>query len=165
MDLRDDLKPTIKNEFVTPENVNLLFKKYNVPQEFDLLSIDVDSHDYWIWKALKGYKPRVVVIEYNPAIPVTEAKVLNPDPKTLENYPESYGAGLLALSQLGKSKGYTLIACDSKGVNAFFIRNDLINDKFVIKDIEDVYRPPGYGHKINGIYVGFASNDEAMVWV
>jgi len=167
MDTNDFLPPvkTVKKEFVTPENVNLLFKKYNVPQEFDLLSIDVDSYDYWIWKALEGYSPRVVVIEYDSAIPVTEAKVVNPDPEILKKYPGSSGASLLALSKLGKSKGYTLVVCDNSGINSFFTRNDLIEDKFVIKDIKDIYRSPHFGPKVNGIYIVNAPNDEAMIKV
>lgn len=55
----------IKKEFITTENINSLFRKYNIPKEFDLLSIDIDYNTYWVWKALKGYNPRVVVIEYN----------------------------------------------------------------------------------------------------
>lgn len=31
---------------VTSENINNLFSQNNVPNEFDLLSIDIDSHDY-----------------------------------------------------------------------------------------------------------------------
>jgi len=165
MDLGDDLPPTIKKEYVTPENVNLLFKKYNVPQEFDLLSIDVDSYDYWIWKALEGYRPRTVVIEYNSAIPATESIVINPDPKILKKYPESFGAGLLALSKLGKSKGYTLVACDSNGINSFFVRTDLLKDNFVIRDIKAIYCPPHYGPKVNGKYVWNVPNKEAMLQV
>ncbi len=67
----------IKKEFITAENINDLFKKYNVPEEFDLLSIDIDYNTYWVWKALEGYKPRVVVIEYNSSIPPTESKAVN----------------------------------------------------------------------------------------
>lgn len=56
--------PGIRREFISAENINELFAKYGVPEEFDLLSIDVDGNDYWIWKALRDvYRPRVVVIE------------------------------------------------------------------------------------------------------
>jgi hypothetical protein len=54
-------------EWVTPQNVNEKFDKYNVPEEFDFLSIDIDSNDYWVWKNLDDkYRPRVVSCEFNP---------------------------------------------------------------------------------------------------
>ncbi|MGI0060808.1 MAG: class I SAM-dependent methyltransferase, partial [Nitrosotalea sp.] len=62
MDGGDCNTPFIKKEFITAENVNSLFEKYKVPDEFDLLSIDIDGNDYWVWKALdKHYRPRVMV--------------------------------------------------------------------------------------------------------
>ena len=168
MDSSESVPNPIKTEFVTAENINALFEKYGVPEKFDLLSIDVDSHDYWIWKALDKYNPRVVIIEYNSAIPVTEPKVLNPDPKILEKYTNSYrggGAGLLSLDKLGKSKGYTLVACEDKGINAFFVRDDLIKNEFIVKNIEDIYRPPSCGPKVNGIFTGYNLENEATVLV
>lgn len=45
-------------------NINDLFAKYEVPLEFDLLSIDVDYDDFWVWKAIDvKFRPRVVIIE------------------------------------------------------------------------------------------------------
>ena len=59
----------IKKEHVIAENVNNILEKYNVPKEIDLLSIDIDFNDYWVWKAITVTKPRVVVIEYNSTFP------------------------------------------------------------------------------------------------
>jgi hypothetical protein len=51
---------------VKPVNVNELFIKYGIKNEFDFLSIDIDSNDYWVWKALDNkYRPRVVSVEFN----------------------------------------------------------------------------------------------------
>jgi len=47
------------HSFVTAENINHLFDSANVPSEVDLVSIDIDGMDYWVWKALT-YIPRVV---------------------------------------------------------------------------------------------------------
>ena len=56
---------TVLNEMVSRENIAGLFRRANVPVEFDLLSIDIDGNDYWVWEALRAYRPRLVVIEYN----------------------------------------------------------------------------------------------------
>lgn len=137
----------IKKEFITAENVNDLFKKYNVPKEFDLLSIDIDSNDYWVWKAIKGYSPRVVVVEYNSSILPTKSKTIKYDPNQVWDGTNYFGASLLALVKLGKLKGYTLIGCNNWGVNAFFIRNDLVKNNFEIKNIKEIYKSPKYlGH-------------------
>lgn len=134
----------IKKEFITAENINSLLKKYKVPKEFDLLSIDIDYNDYWVWKAINGYSPRVVVIEYNSSFSPLESKTVKYNPKAVWDGTSYFGASLLALAKLGKSKGYTLVCCESRGVNAFFVRNDLIGNNFVLKSIEETYKPPRY---------------------
>ncbi len=143
MDAGGDGK-AIKREFITAENVQGLFRGYGVPREFDLLSIDIDLNDYWVWKAITYYHPRVVVIEYNSTIPPTESKTVSYDPAASWDHTNYMGASLLALKKLGEEKGYTLLAGDSMGVNAFFVRDDLILNRFVVRPIEEIYRPPKY---------------------
>lgn len=165
MDCGDRISPSTKKETVTAENINTLFKKYKVPTEFDLLSIDIDFNDYWVWKAIDSYYPRVVVIEYNSSIPPTESKTVEYDPNAQWDGTNYFGASLCALTKLGKSKGYTLIGCDSVGVNAFFVKNDLIKENFQITSIEEIYKPPRYGKKINGRYIGHPKSHRSMIHV
>jgi hypothetical protein len=43
-----------------------VLKMYNVPEELDFLSGDMDSHDYFVMdNILTHYRPRVVTTEYN----------------------------------------------------------------------------------------------------
>ena len=163
MDQGKNLPPSIKKESVTAENVNSLFKKYKVPKEFDLLSIDIDSNDYWVWKAIGEYSPRVVVIEYNASIPPAESKAIKYDPMAHWDGTNYFGASLLALANLGQTKGYTLIGCDSRGIDAFFIKNGLIKNNFVIKSVKETYRPPRYGKKINGKHIGHPLSNKLMI--
>jgi len=116
--------------FITAENVEKLFAAHGVPIEFDVLSIDIDYNDYHVWKALKSYKPRVVVIEYNSMFPPGIEWVAKYRPDAVWDGTSKYGASLSALESLGREKGYTLVGCDLDGVNAFFVRNDLVQDKF-----------------------------------
>jgi len=165
MDGGENLPNSIKREFITAENINDLFKKYEVPKEFDLLSIDIDFNDYFVWKAIKDYNPRVVIIEYNSSIPPTESKVIRYEAKRRSDGTNYFGASLLALSKLGKTKGYTLVACDSKGINAFFIRDDLILNQFEVKNVQKTFRAPKYGFKINGKYIGNPPSNESMITI
>jgi hypothetical protein len=56
--------PRCVQAVVTAENVNRLLEENGLTGEIDLLSIDVDGNDYWIWKAIDVVTPRVVVVEY-----------------------------------------------------------------------------------------------------
>lgn len=151
----------IKIEKVTAENIQNLFEKYKVPKNFDLLSIDIDFNDYWVWNAIIDYSPRAVVIEYNPSIPYTESRVVPYDPEGKWDGSNYYGASLLALKNLGLEKGYTLVGCDNNGVNAFFCKSDLISG-FRIKDIQDLYRPPKYGKIISNTHIGHTPSEKKI---
>jgi hypothetical protein len=163
MDGVDNINPLIKKEFVTAENINKLFRKYNVPKNFDLLSIDIDYNDYWVWKAIEGYSPRVVVIEYNSTIPPDESLVVEYKPDALWDGTNYFGASLLALYRLGKSKGYTLVGCDNHGVNSFFIKDDIIKGKIKKKSVGELFRPPKFGKIINKQCIGHGFSPKKMI--
>jgi len=126
-------KLTIRRVFITAENIETVFKEVNVPREFDVLSIDIDGNDYWVWKAIRNYSPRVVIIEYcsgfSPSIQWVmkyNPTYFNPGINVLAS-----GASLKSMELLGKEKGYSLVGCDFTGTNAFFVRDDLVNQKFL----------------------------------
>ncbi len=113
--------PAVIKQWITAENVNEVLKKYNVPEKPDLISIDIDGMDYWIWKAMT-YKPRVVIIEYNQN---REEGVWNYDQdyaigrEPIPGFYLEYGAAKEALAELGGEKGYKLYYANSD--NLFFI--------------------------------------------
>lgn len=136
----------VHQEFITAENINALFQKYGVPKSFDLLSIDIDGNDYWVWKAITKHRPRVVIMEYNASVPPSESRAIPYDPNFRWSRTDYFGASLLALKKLGEQKGYTLVTCDSRGVNAFFVEDRLVKERFMPRDIEQIYRSPAYGN-------------------
>lgn len=81
-----------------------LLAKTPIPKSFDLLSIDIDGNDWYIWDSLLEYRPRVVVVEFNPTIANDVAFVQDRDPRL------NQGCSLLALCDLAARKGYELAA-------------------------------------------------------
>jgi hypothetical protein len=130
-------------EFITPSNINSLFEKYKVPEEFDLLSIDIDFNDFYIWKSIdEKYKPNIVVIEYNAEHAPPKSLVVQYEDDRMWDYTKYYGASLVAINHIAKQKGYTLIYCDSEGVNSFFVRNDLIDKLEInIPTLHEIFVP------------------------
>jgi len=114
----------IINSVLTVENVNAVFK--DVPRIIDLLSVDVDGIDFWLWKALE-IESRVTVIEYNASFgdSLSVTVPYKPDFDRMTIHPLYHGASLMALTRLAKAKGMKLVGCESTGLNAFFARRDL----------------------------------------
>jgi hypothetical protein len=139
-----DQRLIVLETFITAENIEDLFRQGKVPEEFDLLVIDIDRNDYHVWEKIAHYRPRVVTIEYNSGIPPTMSWVVPYDPKAFgwTGFGTGNGASLKALEELGTRKGYSLVGCDLCGVNAFFVRNDLLDDRFAAPyTAENHYEP------------------------
>lgn len=130
---------------VTAENINDQDYLFRAGRGVDLLSIDIDGNDYWVWKALTVVQPRVVIIEYNATWRPPMSITIPYDVGYAWNGTNYFGASLEALTALGRSKGYTLVGCCVAGVNAFFVRNDLVGDQFLGPfTAEEHYEPPRY---------------------
>jgi hypothetical protein len=119
--------PAFVHAWVEMENVNELITSNGFQGEIDLLSIDLDGNDYWIWKAIDSIQPRVVVIECHNIWPADKAVTIpyKRDFNKFDLHPDYSGASLGALVKLGKAKGYRLVGCNHYGFNAFFIRNGI----------------------------------------
>jgi hypothetical protein len=131
--------------WITRDNVNAIIKDAGFSGEIDLFSIDIDGNDYWIWAAIDVVKPRVAVIEYNAFFGSERSISVKYDPnfERSEKHPSGWyiGASLKALAKLGEQKGYALIGCESNGVNAFFVRKDLIKNRFIQMSPIDAFYP------------------------
>lgn len=127
--------PTFVDTWITRDNVNEIMVSQGFGGEIDLLSLDLDGVDYWIWKALTACSPRVVVLEYQ--------DILGPERSWTVPYSDSFsgaefgltgpmpnfaGASLSAFIKLGREKGYRFVGVNRLGFNAFFVREDLGRD-------------------------------------
>ncbi|WP_051424312.1 hypothetical protein [Aphanizomenon flos-aquae] len=63
------MPPTVNHAWFTAENVNQILSDAGVSGEIDLLSLDIDGMDYWVWKAIKVIQPRVCLFETHNVIP------------------------------------------------------------------------------------------------
>jgi hypothetical protein len=114
----------------TNNNVNKVLKEMNVPKEFDFLSIDIDSIEYWILNILE-YSPKVICVEINPRIYPLDMiyhirdENLSKEEKCILNPPQNV-TGFGPIYSVCKERGYHLIGCSN--LNLFFLRNDLIKE-------------------------------------
>jgi hypothetical protein len=121
--------PVFKNAWVSAENVNDLLVKSGISGPIDLLSLDMDGVDYWIWKAITVIQPRVVVCETHNIIPADKALTVPYKSDFVAENEYFRSVSLAAMCKLGKEKGYRLVGTHRFGFNAFFMQNG-VGDKF-----------------------------------
>lgn len=120
------------NAWIDINNVNKIISQHITEREIDLLSIDIDGFDYWLWNAIDCIEPRVVIMEYNASLGLKSLTVPYNARFNVADYAHPpkhsywyHGASLKALYKLGLKKNYVLVGTDVNGVNCFFIRKDL----------------------------------------
>jgi hypothetical protein len=100
-------KNVLLNAFVGFSKVDcldVLLSRCEIPKKFDLLSIDIDGNDYYVWEALEEYRPNLVMIEFNPTFSNSVLFVQKKDHETRQ------GSSPASLVELAQRKGYELIA-------------------------------------------------------
>lgn len=106
-------------------SLEYFLSKTPIPRQFDLLSIDIDGNDWHVWSSIQKYRPRVVVVEFNPSIPNDVVFIQE------RNFSINQGCSLAALVRLGRDKNYELVSATD--FNAVFVVNEEFS-KFGIKD-------------------------------
>lgn len=132
----EDLKPKCFQSFITPENVNELFRENDVPKTFGVLNLDIDGYDYFVLDALlQEYSPVIIISEINEKIP--------PPIKFTVLYDESYqwgcndffGMSLEKLNEICAKHGYVIAHLECN--NAFLVKKELFNGE--IKSVRQIY--------------------------
>jgi hypothetical protein len=121
--------PKVVHAWIDRETVNDLIAANGFVGEIDLLSIDLDGVDYWIWEAIETIQPRVVVAETQ-CIWGAERSLSVPyrrdfNAPLIQGFGVYSGASLPAFVRLGRRKGYRLVGAQALGFNAFFVRQDI----------------------------------------
>ena len=121
----------LKEIFINLENTRSVFDESFDTQIIDLLSIDVDSNDYYLCQSLlKLCRPRVVVLEYNATFPPPIEWEVEYFVDRRWNGTDHYGASLKSYELMMRRSGYLLVGCNMSGVNAFFVRDDIFGEYF-----------------------------------
>jgi hypothetical protein len=138
--------PVFVCDWITRENVNALVSGAGFTGEVDLLSIDVDGNDYWIWEALDCVDPRLVVIETHtehgtddfiaPYDPAFDWRTLPPGSRV--------GASPVAMTRLAGERGYRPVGANLYGFNVVYARRDLIPDVLPVVEIDELFRHGSY---------------------
>lgn len=150
------------NAFVSFEgeySLDTIFAQTPLPRTFDLFSLDIDGNEYHLWDSLAHYRPRVMLVEFNPSIPDDVVFIQPRDMGVFQ------GSSLRALVELGKRKGYELVTTNE--VNAFFVLKELF-PKFGILDnsIETLHTDHRYETKLFQLYDGTLriSGYDRLLW-
>jgi hypothetical protein len=116
--------PRTRHAFVTRENVNDLIKDAGLEGQVDVLSIDVDGNDHWIWEAIECVAPSIVIIETH-----TEYRLHDISAPYVPQFDwrdtrhgEPVGASPVAMTALAGRLGYRLVGGNRYGFNAFYVQ-------------------------------------------
>ena len=111
------------NCVVTPANVCALLRAYDIEREFGVLSLDIDSYDYWVLDAaLAEFRPRVVVTEINEKIPPPVKFVVSYDPAFQMTH-HFFGYSIGSLAGLAARHDYAILEVEYN--NAFLAPREL----------------------------------------
>lgn len=156
----DSARVRVIQAAVRPDNVETLFASAGVPVEPDVLSIDIDGNDWWVWREIRAYRPRVVVVEYNANLDTSPTVTLTKPYLEDSTWDETawFGASLGAYEMLARAKGYSLVHTETHGVNAFFVRDDLLGP---FRDID----PPRRAANYDGRGARLPGDVATMPWV
>jgi len=142
--------PKVVQAFVTRENVNELVRGAGFKGDIDLLSIDVDGNDYWLWQALNCVSPRFVVVEAHTELGF-EDYVMPYEPGfdwRLAPAGTRIGASPAAFKRLAGELGYRLVGSNLYGFNLCFARNDIGSETLPPIELDTLFRHGSYNRTV-----------------
>jgi len=117
----------LKKVIFWPDNIVDLFERFGVKKNFDFLSEDSDSYDFFMTEAIleAGFSPRVIMMEYNANFQLDEARSIIPPAKGESwlrwDWTTYQGCSLLALKLLLERFKYSVVWCNK--VNCLAVKD------------------------------------------
>jgi hypothetical protein len=149
--LRHTPEVRVVHEMVDPATVEEAVERWGVPRELEVLSIDVDGADYYVWQAIGNVRAQVVVIEYNAALDPDRPLVQRPDIAAWDGT-VNHGCSVGALRLLAEEKGYAVVYLESSGTNAFLVANEHLAELGPLPPVR--LRAPNYHLRPNAGHPG-----------
>jgi len=106
---------------VYPGDVEILMERARVPADLDLLIVGLEGNDWYVWRAIDEFRPKVVEIGYNAAFVPPQTMVIEYHPLNYWDGSLYFGASIQSLYALGQRKGYELVYADRGGTTLFFV--------------------------------------------
>ncbi|HEX7867337.1 MAG TPA: hypothetical protein VF555_20435 [Variovorax sp.] len=151
----------VTEAFVTLDSIAPLtaeFRKHLGTGSVDFFSFDIDGNDLHLMPlALNEITPKIICVEYNGKFPPPTNLAMAYVGDHQWAHDDYYGASLQAWVDLFEGR-YTLISCNLSGVNAFFVRNDLLS-AFEVYPVEKLYQPCRYW------LVGNSGHRSSLKWL
>ncbi len=158
-------KLALINSFITRDNIDSLISSKISESVIDLMSVDIDGNDYHVLEAIKCVEPRVIVVEYNAKFAPPIEFCMKYEETHAWRYNDYYGASLKFFEVHLRKKGYALVGCTLNGNNAFFVKEELVADKFLAPfTAEYHFEPPRFF--LNWISAGHRASYEPVesIW-
>ena len=136
------------DKFITKENIEDILATSGFAKDLGILSVDLDGNDYFILEAIISFRPRILICEYN-SLFGSSRKISIPYQadfqRTNAHHSNLYwGASLAAMTYCAHNKGYSLVGTNTAGINAFYVRNDLLNNNVQVLSVEEAYSSSNY---------------------
>jgi hypothetical protein len=138
--------PRLVSTWITRENVNQIVQENGFEGPVDLLSLDLDGVDYWVWESLDVIRPRAVITEIqcvwgsDRAVTVPYAHDFRS--QSIDQFKVYSGASLPAFVKLARRKGYRLVGVQRLGFNAVFVAAGVGEDVLPEVDVDSCVDHP-----------------------
>lgn len=138
------------------DNIIPALKECKVPKDIDLVSLDIDGNDYWLWKTILESKefnpPTVIITELNSIFHPHESYTIQYNPHHSWQNDDYYGASYLAFDKLFKGYNYQFYKstpCPETPVNGIWVQKDSTPLLFS-QECDSVLPQRFIGHKHRG---------------
>jgi hypothetical protein len=157
--------PDFRQAWITVESAPQLLIDAGVDDPLDLLVVDLDGMDFWIWKSLGRFRPRIVVVEVNPALGGESMTLAYQSDFVRPGNIPFAGTSLPAMVTLGRDLGYRFVGTERFGINAFFVRDDLVPDGLGEPSVESVLSTPSVRRSAARIGAHLAPHNSSLNWI
>lgn len=111
----------LKESVTVDKTIDSLLEQMSFPKRFDLLNLDIDGQEYYVWEAMTKYRARIVIVEWSPYVALDFVPVKGSDGRGGENQ-----TGLFPMLRLARRKDYKVVAITP--VNLICVEGDLLKD-------------------------------------